>query len=267
MTYGCSVSISRQQLLTVTVEAGELAQRSFRSLSAEQVAYKSEIDLVTEIDHSVQSLLIDRLARMCPGARVLAEEQQEHRALTDEPTFIIDPVDGTTNFVHGVPHYCVSVAYAEQGEPVLGVVSAPALGEVFSSERGGGSFRNAERIKVSPNSDPRRALGCTGLFGDSRAGRAAAAELMGRALDHLRDIRRMGAAALDLCYVACGRFDLFWERGLNAWDIAAGMLIVREAGGRVSDAHGDTEGIMLSGSIVAANPQLHRWFMETVLQG
>jgi myo-inositol-1(or 4)-monophosphatase len=254
--------ISRETLLKTTQEAGAICSAAFRSLTVNQIHFKSEIDLVTEIDRQVQTFLIDRLTNLCPGARFLAEEQKSPEALTDDPTFIIDPVDGTTNFVHGLPYFCVSVGYTENRIPQLGVVVAPALNEVYSAQRGAGSFWNGQRILVSNNEDPRQALGCTGLFGGTDKTRQESVELMADVLLRLRDVRRMGAAALDLCYVAAGRFDLFWERSLNAWDIAAGALIVEEAGGIVSDLWGDTRDLLFAGNVLAANPALHKWFLE-----
>ena len=256
------MNITREQLITIATEAGKQVLASFRNLSTETIHFKSEIDLVTDVDRSVQAFLIDRLSRAFPGARFLAEEQDVHAALTDEPTFIIDPIDGTTNFVHGIPHFCVSIGYTEGRRPVLGTVVAPALGEIFSAERGAGAFCGNRRINVSRTDNPLHALACTGLFGGGAESIEAGIRTLLRVQSQLRDVRRMGAAALDLCYVAAGRFDIFWERGVSAWDIAAGMLIVEEAGGVLSGVHGETDEVLFARSVLAANPELHRWFLD-----
>lgn len=267
MAYGLAVRITREQLISITTEAGQQALASFRNLATETIHFKSEFDLVTDVDRSVQALLIERLTEACPGARFLAEEQDVHLTLTDEPTFIIDPIDGTTNFVHGVPHFCVSVAYAETKKPVVATVVAPALGEVFSAEHGMGAFCGTRRINVSRTDNPQHALACTGLFGGAADSMEAGIQTLVRIQSQLRDVRRMGAAALDLCYVAAGRFDIFWERGVSAWDIAAGMLIVEEAGGVVSGVLGETDEVLFARSVLAANPTLHRWFLSLTKQG
>ena len=262
MAYGAAVNITREQLISIATEAGQQALASFRNLATDTIHFKSEIDLVTDVDRSVQAFLIGRLSAACPGARFLAEEQDVHPTLTDEPTFIIDPIDGTTNFVHGVPHFCVSVAYAEAKKPILATVVAPALSEVFSAERGKGAFCGTRQITVSRTDNPQHALACTGLFGGGAESIEAGIRTLLRVQSQLRDVRRMGAAALDLCYVAAGRFDIFWERGVSAWDIAAGMLIVEEAGGVVSGVHGETDEVLFARSVLAANPELHRWFLD-----
>ncbi len=263
MAYGAAVNITREQLISIATEAGQQALASFRNLATDTIHFKSEIDLVTDVDRSVQAFLIDRLTTACPGARFLAEEQDVHPTLTDEPTFIIDPIDGTTNFVHGVPHFCVSVAYAEAKKPVLATVVAPALSEVFSAERGKGAFCGTRQITVSRTDNPQHALACTGLFGGDDAKRESGIRMLIEIHPHLRDLRRMGAAALDLCYVAAGRFDLFWEGSLSPWDVAAGMLIVEEAGGIVTGVRGESDDVLFARSVLAANPELHRWFLSS----
>ena len=253
--------VTREELTRAATEAAERALASFRNLTAEKIHYKTDVDLVTDIDRSVQEFLMERLAALVPGAKFLAEEQDVHPTLTDDPTFIIDPIDGTINYVHGVPWFCVSVAYAENKVPLVGAVIAPALGETFSAERGGGAFCNGQPLRVSARTEPIQALGCTGLFGGSNQSREEGGAVLQQVHPALRDVRRMGAAALDLSYVAAGRFDLFWEGSLNPWDVAAAMVIVQEAGGVVSAMDGSTDNTLFAGNILAANPALHRWFV------
>lgn len=259
--------ITRESLTAAATDAAALALASFRTLSKNAIHYKSDVDLVTDTDRSVQQFLFDRLRELVPEAQFLAEEQDVHPSLSDEPTFIIDPIDGTINFVHGVPWFCVSVAYAEECVPRLGAVVAPALQETFSAERGEGAYCNGELLEVSRTDRPVQALGCTGLFGGTHQSREGSTLVLQKVHPALRDVRRMGAAALDLAYLAAGRFDLFWEGSINPWDIAAAMVIVEEAGGIISAMDGSTDNTLFAGNVLAANPTLHRWFVETTSRG
>lgn len=275
-----------ERLLPIVVRAGQTASHMSASFDRGDVEYKAATDLVTEVDRAVQAQIITDLAREASSRdyTIIAEEADQNAPLSTVPTFVIDPVDGTTNFVHRLPHWCVSVGLWEDAIPRAGVVYAPALGELFYAEAGTGAWLqplplppeneitaevqtpaspSAQRLAISPNSNPRAALGCTGIFGGSDAMRAASADLMKRALAELRDVRRHGAAALDLCWVAAGRYDLFWEGHLSAWDIAAGALIAREAGAVVTplDGHAVTDRELFTArSVVAGTPPLHAWF-------
>lgn len=259
--------ITRESLTAAATDAAALALASFRTLSKNAIHYKSDVDLVTDTDRTVQQFLFDRLRELVPEARFLAEEQDLHPSLSEEPTFIIDPIDGTINFVHGVPWFCVSVAYAEECVPRLGAVVAPALQETFSAERGEGAYCNGKLLEVSRTDRPVQALGCTGLFGGTHQSREGSTLVLQKVHPALRDVRRMGAAALDLAYLAAGRFDLFWEGSINPWDIAAAMVIVEEAGGIISAMDGSTDNTLFAGNVLAANPTLHRWFVETTFRG
>lgn len=263
--------ITRSALLEIVLAAGDLAREAFDAFDRREIEYKSETDLVTAVDRKVQRFLMDMLTDRCGAVGYIAEESSENGSLTDASTFIIDPVDGTTNFVHHLPHWCVSVGLWVEKEPRLAAVYAPVTGELFSAERGAGAWlRNAgaaeeQRLEVSPTDTPRHALGCSGLFGGSDAMRQESAVLLGRALAQMRDVRRQGAAALDLCYIAAGRYELFWEGHLSAWDVAAGALIVEEAGGRVSDLDNLARSpvdLLTAGSVLAGNAEMHRWFLD-----
>ncbi|MFW5812034.1 MAG: inositol monophosphatase family protein [Alkalispirochaetaceae bacterium] len=267
------MTIALDTLIDVILAAGSLCLEEFDSFDREKTEFKSETDLVTEVDRRVQRFLVDMLTDRCGTLSFIAEEDEQGHAITDAPTFIIDPVDGTTNFVHHLPHWCISLGYWEKREPVLAAVYAPVTGELFTAERSGGAWlrtgggKEGVRLSVSDNNRPRHALGCSGLFGGSDSMRQQSALLLGRALAQMRDVRRHGAAALDLCYLAAGRYDLFWEGHLSAWDVAAGSLIVEEAGGRVTDLYGRTsspEELLSARSVLAGNPEMHRWFLETL---
>ena len=170
--------------------------------------------------------------------------------------FIIDPLDGTTNFLHGLPHFAISVAVEERGELIAGVVYAPLTDEMYWAEKGQGAYLNESRLRVSGRNKMEDALLATGIPFKGRGNHDLFMAEMAEFMPNVAGIRRFGSASLDLAYVAAGRYEGFWEAGLSPWDIAAGILLVKEAGGYVSDLKGGTE-MMKSGDIIAANDQLH----------
>ena len=214
------------------------------------VGYKGEVDLVTEYDKRSEGLIVAAIRARFPDHTVLAEEgttggnDPQHR-------WIIDPLDGTTNFAHGYPICCVSIAYEHRGELAVGVVYDPFRDELFQAVRGQGAQLNAAPLRVSGTPDLAHALLATG-FPYDRSTLGPVLEHWGRLVRQAQAVRRDGAAALNLCYVAAGRFDGFWEATLQAWDAAAGVLIVREAGGIVTDYHG-AAWTLQEHAIVAAN--------------
>ena len=221
-------------------EAGRrLEAASHRS---KHIEYKGVVDLVTETDRELEALIVDRLRQAFPDHTIVGEEASAGMALqapaTDGYVWYLDPLDGTTNFAHGIPQFAVSLALARGLEPVLGIVHDPMRGETFVARRGGGATLNDVPIHVSTTDDLTRALLATGFPYDRRDRSEFYAGLVADFIHRARDIRRIGSAALDLCWVACGRFDGFWEWKLQPWDTAAGSLIVREAGGMVSDFRG-----------------------------
>jgi myo-inositol-1(or 4)-monophosphatase len=249
--------------LEVALAAAEAAGEVLRSgFGREQaVRYKGEVDLVTEVDERAEGVIGEALREAFPGHGMLAEEGGRLPGEGDA-RWIVDPLDGTTNYAHGLPIFAVSIALERAGEVVLGVVHDPMRGETYVAERGGGAALNGEPIRVSDTDEPIRALLVTG-FPYDRADMPAAVELFGRLTQLTQGVRRLGAAALDLCYVAAGRLDAFYERGLHAWDIAAGSLILEEAGGRITDYRGrklDLE----DGEIVASNGLLHPVLLEVM---
>ncbi len=209
-------------------------------------------DLVTVADRESERLIVERLLTAFPASAILGEEEGA-RAGTSDERWIVDPLDGTTNYTHGYPFYCVSIAYERGGEVVAGAIHAPALGETFAASRGCGATRNGTPISVSPISGVSDSLVCTGFM---PAKYERNGENFARLSRTAQAVRRDGSAALDLAYVANGTFEAFWEFDLKAWDVAAGALIVREAGGAVTAIDGATFAID-GGSILASNGRVH----------
>jgi myo-inositol-1(or 4)-monophosphatase len=209
-------------------------------------------DIVTVADRASERVVIARLRADFPNAAILAEESGRTAGTSDE-RWIIDPLDGTTNYAHGYPLYCVSIAYERAGEVLAGVVYAPALDECFAAERGGGARLGERTIKVSTIDRVADAMVCTGFHPADYARNAA---YFARASGHAQAVRRDGSAALDLAFVACGRFDGFWEFDLHAWDVAAGTLLVREAGGTITRVDGGPARLD-AGNILASNGRIH----------
>ena len=245
-------------------DAGRLlAERFGRAL---QITNKSELDLVTESDLASERLIIERIKTYHPRHAILAEESgasgPADRVGQDEWRWIIDPLDGTTNYAHGYPCFCVSIGLEHKGRMEIGVVYDPMRDEVFSAERGDGASLNGRRIRVSPVTSLAGALLCTGFPYDVR-GRSEFARHFANFIMNAQGVRRDGAAALDLAYVACGRFDGFWEEGLKPWDVAAGILLIEEAGGRVSKYDGGSVSVYTP-PILASNGFLHEQMMRVL---
>jgi myo-inositol-1(or 4)-monophosphatase len=219
-------------------------------------------DLVTDADRASEALILARLRRDFPNASILAEESGAHRGTSDE-RWIVDPLDGTTNFAHGYPMFCISIAYERAGRLIAGVVAAPALRECFAAELGAGARRNGIPARVSTIDSLSRALTCTGFH---PADYERNAPSFGAVSRRAQAVRRDGAAALDLAFVACGRFDGFWEYDLSPWDVAAGTLLVREAGGSVTSTDGEPAALDRR-SILASNGHIHDELREAVCGG
>ncbi|HEY9084559.1 MAG TPA: inositol monophosphatase family protein [Candidatus Tyrphobacter sp.] len=221
---------------------------------------KRRADIVTAADAASEALIVERLRREYPSATILAEESGAHHGGGTE-RWIVDPLDGTTNFAHGYPLFCVSIAYERSGELLAGVVYAPEMNECFATERGAGARLNDAPVHVSTIPTLADAMTCTGFHPDDfeRNGAQFAA-----VSHHAQAVRRDGSAALDLAYVACGRFDGFWEFDLHAWDVAAGTLLIREAGGRVTAVDGSGAALD-AGSILATNARIHDELMSALL--
>jgi myo-inositol-1(or 4)-monophosphatase len=216
----------------------------------------ASIDLVTEVDRACEAVIVETLRAQRPEDAVLAEEGSGDDRPGATWRWVIDPLDGTMNYAHGYPRFCVSIGVQRDGEPALGVVYDPLLDELFSAQRGEGAQLNGRRLRVSEEDDLGRALLATGFAYDVHRSQEDNLNHFARFVKAARGLRRDGSAALNLCYVAAGRFDGFWELKLHPWDVAAGNLIVEEAGGRVSDF----SGAPCSGSgreTLASNGHLH----------
>lgn len=234
--------------------AGDLQKRAFGGTF--RIDKKGSIDLVTEVDVAVEQMIRALIAERHPGHDVLGEEMGGPREATSPYCWICDPIDGTTNFAHGLPIFCSTVALEVHGVVEVGAVYDPMRDELFTAERGKGAFLNGSRLRVSKAATLIDALLVTGFPYSVQAKLDQMVALLGRFLARSRAVRRLGSAALDLCYVAAGRLDGFWEEGLNAWDIAAGVLLVEEAGGRITDLDGGPFALR-SGRILASNGHVH----------
>lgn len=231
-----------------------LADRLGRTI---QITNKGDIDLVTEVDLAAERVILDRIRSYYPRHSILAEESGESIVTggTSEFKWIVDPLDGTTNYAHGYPCFCVSIALERAGVLEIGVIYDPVRDELFAAERGQGATLNDRDIKVSETYELNRALICTGFPYDVRQ-RHEFARHLHNFIMHAQGVRRDGSAALDLAYIACGRFDGFWEEGLNPWDVAAGVLLIEEAGGRISRYDGKPIDIYAP-PILASNGLVH----------
>jgi myo-inositol-1(or 4)-monophosphatase len=244
-------------MLTIAVKAarraGSIINRAALDLDGLTVTAKRQNDFVTEVDKAAENAIIDILRKAYPGHAILAEESGADGA--SEYTWIIDPLDGTTNFIHGFPQYAVSIALRHRGVLTQAVVYDPARNELFTATRGRGAFLNDRRIRVSKRTGLAAALIGTGFpFRDLRH-LDEYVRAFAEVTRQTAGVRRAGAAALDLAYVAAGRLDGFWEIGLSAWDMAAGALLILEAGGLVTDFDGDAN-YLETGHLVCATPKV-----------
>ncbi|MEJ7577317.1 MAG: inositol monophosphatase family protein [Pyrinomonadaceae bacterium] len=244
-------------------EAGRiLAERFGRRI---QITQKGLIDLVTEADLAAERLIIERIESYYPRHAVLAEESGatvREGAEASEYKWIVDPLDGTTNYAHGYPCFCVSIGLEHKGKIIIGVIYDPTRDEMFAAERGAGATLNGRPIRVSDTNDLNGALLCTGFPYDVRD-RGDFGRHFVNFINHAQAVRRDGSAALDLAYVAAGRFDGFWEEGLRPWDVAAGALIIEEAGGRVSH-YDNADFDIYTPPLLASNGLVHEAMMRVL---
>lgn len=234
--------------------AGRVAVKSFNEPQHLEVQSKGLHDYVTNVDKACEQVIISTILKSYPDHQILAEESGESGAQGDYQ-WIIDPIDGTTNFMRGIPHFCISIALAHKGTVQHAVVYDPVREEMFTASRGAGAQLNGYRIRVSGGKDLNGALLATGFPFRMKHFLPDYQKVFNKFFEQAADVRRAGAAALDLAYVAAGRFDGFWEAGLNIWDTAAGELLVREAGGVVTDFAGGMNHTK-SGNIVAGAPKV-----------
>lgn len=225
-----------------------------------EVEFKGEVDLVTRVDRESQGIIYGIIKENFPGHSILGEENLKVEK-DSKLLWLIDPLDGTTNFAHSLPMFCVSIAFLVEGEAAVGVVYAPLLDEMFYAVKGGGAFLNEKKIKVSAETDLGNCLLATGFPYDRRRAKENNVANFNKFIVRTRGIRRMGAAAIDLCYTAAGRFDGFWEPKLFPWDMAAGFLLVQEAGGNVTDFSGNPFDPFMR-EIAASNGHIHQRMLE-----
>lgn len=233
-----------------------------RTFSEKDILSKDKNDLVSHVDKESEKLLIDQLKKLVPEAGFIAEESSPDRN-TKELNWIIDPLDGTTNFIHSMPTYAISVALAKENEILLGVVFNVPMNEMFSAHKEGKAFLNGKEIQVSKSERLGDCLVATGFPVKNFERLEEFQKTTEYFMKNTRGIRRIGAAAVDLCYVACGRFDGFFEYNLNAWDVAAGALIVERAGGKMSDFSGGNE-YLFGKEIIATNGKIYKEFQQVV---
>jgi myo-inositol-1(or 4)-monophosphatase len=246
-------------LIDIAQHAGGILRKGFGQ--KHQVEFKGEIDLVTEIDHQSEEYILGEIQQRFPDHSVLTEESGEH-AGSAEHLWYIDPLDGTLNYSHGLPIFCVSMAYAHQGQLALAAIYDPISEELYAAEQGKGARLNGTPIQVSTTMELKSSLLVTGFPYDAWTNPVNNFAEFQRFSMRTQGVRRLGSAALDLCYVAAGRFDGFWEIRLNAWDVAAGALIAQEAGAKVTDLRGGPDFISKPQSVLAANAALHAKMLE-----
>jgi myo-inositol-1(or 4)-monophosphatase len=243
--------------------AGEVMLRRWET--GVDVGYKGEVDLVTEVDVECERIILDVIRTAFPGDEIVAEEGGRSGA-SGQRLWHVDPLDGTTNYSHGFPQFCCSIALADVEGLAVGVVHAPVYGWTFSAVRGGGAFRNGRPLDVSATTDLDRALLATGFPYDRRTNPDNNTDRFAHLLRRCQGIRRAGAAALDLAFVAAGWLDGYWETRLHSWDVAAGALLVREAGGTFTGLDGGPLDLE-SGEMLASNGRFHVQLVEALAAG
>jgi myo-inositol-1(or 4)-monophosphatase len=251
----------RSALITVMVQAarkaGRALTRDFGEVENLQVSQKGPANFVSAADRRSEETLYRELSKARPTFGFLMEERGRVAGTDPQHEWIVDPLDGTTNFLHGIPLFAISIALVREGVPIAGVVYNPVTDETYVGERGQGAYLNNRRLRVSARRELADSVVCCGIPHRGRGDLERFRTELAAVQSGVAGVRRMGAAALDLAWVAAGRFDGFWERGLSAWDLAAGLLLVREAGGFVTDLDGG-DAILEKGSVVAGNEPVHR---------
>jgi len=241
--------------------AGDMIARAFDERDGLKVHQKTDRDYVTEVDQRAEAAIVREIARHYPDHGIVGEESEKRVNPGASIQWHIDPLDGTTNFIHGYPHFAVSIAAWKDGKPLLAVIHDPIRNETFEAKSGGGAFLNRRRLRVSQETRIDHALFASGLPSYRREHIEIFQKRMDRCMHAADSYRRGGSAALDLAYVAAGRLDAYWEAGLQSWDIAAGYLLVQEAGGLATDIKGSSINLE-KGDILASNPHLHATFVK-----
>lgn len=251
-------------MVAAALKAGRGLKRDFGELENLQVSLKGPGDYVSAADQRAENILVDALSRARPGYGFVLEESGPVSGTDKSHTWIIDPLDGTTNFLHGLPIFAISIALERENQLVAGLIHNPATGDIYAAEKGQGAYLNNRRLRVAARQDLSGALIACGIphLGKAKHHPQFLAELK-TVMAKAGNIRRLGAVALDLCFVASGSYDGFWERDLRAWDLAAGIVMVREAGGFVTDAEGGAA-MLAKGSICAGNEAIHRGLLRLI---
>jgi myo-inositol-1(or 4)-monophosphatase len=252
------------QVVGLARNVGEFIRTESKKFKSEDIIEKGVHNLVTYVDKESEKQIVSSLRKVFPEAGFIAEENQELKR-NERYNWIIDPLDGTTNFVHGLPPFSVSIALADKDEIIIGVIYEINLAECFYAWKDGPAFFNGKQIQVSKTKLLDNALIATGFPYYDYSLMKPYLELLSDLMQSTRGVRRLGSAAVDLAYVACGRFDLFYEYSLNPWDVAAGILIVQRAGGTVSDFKGGTD-FLFGKQIIATNKLIHKEFYSKMKQ-
>lgn len=259
----------REPIINIAIEAaragGHIITRALKRPDLMKITEKRANDFVTEVDEKVEREIIHHIKKAYPNHSILAEESGETVGATDsEYQWVIDPIDGTRNFIHGFPHYAISIAVMHKGRVEHGLIYDPNRQEYFTATRGKGAMLNDRRIRVSTRKQLEDCLLGTGFaYRHSNPDNQFPVKILSALMPASGDIRRAGAATLDMAYVACGRLDGFWELGLKIWDIAAGTLLIKEAGGLVTDPEGgDTH--LKTGNVVAGNPAVIKQMLKII---
>ncbi|VVT06283.1 inositol monophosphatase family protein [Rhizobium sp. EC-SD404] len=259
--------MARSALLNVMVQAamkaGRSLSRDFGEVQNLQVSLKGPGDYVSQADRKAEEIIHSELLRARPTYDFLGEEGGETKGTDGAHRWIVDPLDGTTNFLHGIPFFAVSIALERNGEIVGAVIFNPAMDELFTAERGGGAFLNDRRLRVAARKKLSDSVVATGIPHLGRGHHGKFLLELRNVMGEVAGVRRTGSAALDLAYTAAGRFDAYWEKNIAAWDIAAGLLLVREAGGYVTDLEGGNR-MFESGTVLAGNEYIHKALKEVV---
>jgi len=246
-------------VMTVMINAARKAARGlardFGELEGLRTSKKGAADFVSAADLKAEQILFEELSKGRPKYGFVMEERGEIEGADNSNRWVVDPLDGTTNFLHGLAQFAVSICLERDRQPYAGVIFNPAANELFWAEKGEGAWLNDKRIRVSSRTSLDETIFATGLPFKGRPGRETALKEADRVLAETAGVRRFGSAALDLAFVAAGRFDAYWERGLNSWDVGAGIVLVREAGGTVAEIEGGSRP-MHEGSILAANSEI-----------
>jgi len=243
--------------------AGRSLTRDFGEVEQLQVSIKGPANFVSAADHRAEEILFKELSKARPGYGFLMEERGAVDGVDQTHRWIVDPLDGTTNFLHGIPLFAISIGLEREGQLVAGLIYNPIMDELYTAEKGKGAFLNDRRLRVAARKSIGDAVVATGIPHRGRPGHPEFLRKLTTVMSEVAGVRRTGSAALDLAWTAAGRFDGYWERGIQAWDLAAGIVLMREAGGIVSDLEGGPD-MLTRGGVLASNATLHKALLQLV---